>query len=104
MSTYGKKICELRKKRKLTQSVVADALGISVTTISRYENETILPTEDVIVKTAQYFNVSSDYLLGLSSYPKEKKEFIIDYERNKEKAEKFDRIVDYFKNEKIIGD
>ena len=102
MSSFGKKLFELRKKSNLSQVTVAEALDLSVATISRYEREQIIPTEEIIVKTSLYFNVSSDYLLGLSSYPKGDKELIKDYERIKEKASKYDELMAFMGNQNIF--
>lgn len=56
---------DLRNERDLTQQKVANDLQISRSVISNYEAGSVEPTLSVIKKLAQYFNVSSDYLLGL---------------------------------------
>ena len=93
MSTFGKRLKELRKLNMMTQKVLADNLDVSSTTISRYENEEILPTEDIIVKTALFFQCSSDYLLGLSPCEKNSKDFIKEYERLKQKEQKLEHLL-----------
>src|SRR6056297_2667989 len=94
VSTYGKRIKDLRKVEKLTQKELADALEISSTTITRYEKGDIYPSEPIIIKTAMLFNCSSDYLLGLSSYKKNPKELIKDYEKLKIKEEQIMKVID----------
>ncbi|HPR97368.1 MAG TPA: helix-turn-helix transcriptional regulator [Thermotogota bacterium] len=104
MSSYGRKLYELRKIKNISQNDVADALGVSATTISRYEREQIVPTEDVIVKTAMFFNVSADYILGLSSYKKGDKSMIKDFERIKEKAAKYEELKKYLMEKHFLGE
>ena len=56
---------ELRKERKVTQKELANALGCSQSMVAQWESHKNKPTEDFIVKTAKYFDVSTDYMLGL---------------------------------------
>ncbi|MBQ6298690.1 MAG: helix-turn-helix transcriptional regulator [Selenomonadaceae bacterium] len=58
-----------RKSARLTQDDVANVLKIKRPAYSRYETGQFVPRADVIVKLAQTYNVSSDYLLGLSDMP-----------------------------------
>lgn len=56
---------ELRKKNKTTQKEIANLLGVSEMTISRWEKETELSIKhEYINKLSDYFNVSVGYLLG----------------------------------------
>lgn len=59
------KLKELRKTRGLTQVKLANALDVSKQSISNWENDNILPSIEMIIKIADYFSVSTDYLLGL---------------------------------------
>lgn len=54
------------KPTKVTQSQLADAIGVTRQTISDYLLGNTQPNAEVITKIAQYFGVSSDYLLGLT--------------------------------------
>ena len=66
MANYIRRIRELREDNDKTQSEVAEILGTSQTMYSRYErgaNE--LPIRHLI-KLSELYNVSSDYILGLS--------------------------------------
>lgn len=63
----GRKIKELRKDRNLTQQQLASRLSLTKSVISAYETEIRLPSYDTLVQIARIFNVSSDYLLGLTS-------------------------------------
>ena len=60
-----KHIKEIRKERGLTQKQVSEVLGCSVRTYSSYENTDKVPIE-VFTALAVYYDVSSDYLLGLT--------------------------------------
>ena len=55
---------ELRKKKKISQLKLAMDLNMNQNTISRYENMEREAGYDVLIKIADYFNVSLDYLLG----------------------------------------
>ncbi len=54
----------LRKKRGLRQADLADAIGVAQTTIANYEQHARFPDETILLKIANHFNVSLDYLLG----------------------------------------
>lgn len=58
------KLKELRLAKGLSQAEFANVLNISQKTCSNYENETTQPDLDTLIKIAEYFNVSVDYLLG----------------------------------------
>lgn len=58
------KIKELRKEQGKTLKAVAEALGTSHQVISRYELEVTQPDFETLIRIANYFNVSVDYLLG----------------------------------------
>ena len=55
----------LRKKKDMRQADVADAIGIARGTYASYESG-ITPPTDNLVRIAQYYGVSTDYLLGLT--------------------------------------
>lgn len=57
---------ELRKQSGLTQAVVAKTLNYGYTAISNYESGKNEPSLDNLATIAKYFNVCSDYLIGLS--------------------------------------
>ncbi len=54
----------LREKTNKTQEETAKALGIKRSTYSHFENNRNNPDNETLVKMANYFNVSTDYLLG----------------------------------------
>ena len=53
----------LREEKKLTQGDIAKILNITTAAYSYYENEKRDMTPDTIIKLAEYFDVSTDYLL-----------------------------------------
>lgn len=57
---------ELRKQRKLSQKEVADYLEITQVQVSKYELGKNEPDLKTLLRLAEYFNVSIDYLLGAS--------------------------------------
>lgn len=60
------RIKSLREKRGLIQEILAAELGITQQTLSRYEGDVAFIKVDVLKKLAEYFNVTTDYLLGMS--------------------------------------
>lgn len=55
---------ELRTSKNLFQKEVAEILGIDRTTYSKYENGASEPSHEILLKLAEIFEVSTDYLLG----------------------------------------
>ncbi len=65
-----KRIRDLREDRDLNQTEVAKMLGMSQTGYSKYETgENDIPTT-VLIKLANFYDTSIDYLLGVTSNPK----------------------------------
>ena len=62
----SKRICELRLSFNWTQVQLAQKLNITKQTISNWENDNIQPSVDMLIKLSTIFNVSTDYLLGLT--------------------------------------
>ena len=64
-----KRIRDLREDRDLNQTTVAKMLGMSQTRYSKYETgENDIPTS-ILIKLAQFYDTSVDYLLGLTDNP-----------------------------------
>ncbi|TBL70854.1 helix-turn-helix domain-containing protein [Paenibacillus thalictri] len=63
---FSSRILQLREQRQLTQKELAHAIGISRATLSHYENNRRQPDLDTLNKIAEYFEVSVDYLVGMS--------------------------------------
>lgn len=60
------RIKQLREKRGLIQEILAAELGITQQMLSKYERDVTFIKVDILKKIAVYFNVATDYLLGLS--------------------------------------
>lgn len=65
---FANRLRELRIAKKLSQTELAEKLGVSRGSISFYENGERTADIDFIYKAAQFFNVSTDFLLGYD-YP-----------------------------------
>lgn len=64
------KLKELRKEKGISQLKLALILNTSQNTISRYETGEREPGINELIKLAEYFNVSIDYLVGRTDNPK----------------------------------
>lgn len=60
------RIKQLRQKRGVIQEILAAELGITQQMLSKYERDITLIKGDILKKIAAYFNVTTDYLLGVS--------------------------------------
>ncbi len=61
-----KNLKALRNKRGVSQQKLADAINVSQQSINKYENHKIEPDIQTLIKIADYFNTSVDYLVGHS--------------------------------------
>lgn len=64
MATYSNRIRELREAKSLSQDQLAEKLGITKQAVSQYERGVRKPSVPMLEALCDYFNVSSDYLLG----------------------------------------
>ncbi len=64
--TLNENIKQLRLARNLSQVDLAKALGVTKQSISNWENNNIQPSIDMLIRLAQFFSVSTDYMLGLN--------------------------------------
>ena len=62
----GEVLRKLRKGRGMTQTELGNQVGLSKAVVSKYETGIGYPTFDVLIRIAQFFGVSTDYLLGIS--------------------------------------
>ncbi|WP_271900821.1 helix-turn-helix domain-containing protein [Limosilactobacillus reuteri] len=74
----GDRIAELRSNAHMSQFQLAKVLGIGTSTLGMYETNKRKPSPKVLKHIADYFNVSTDYLLGRSNNEKEKKGLSLD--------------------------
>ncbi len=61
--TTGDKIAQMRKESNLTQEQLADLLGVSRQSVSKYESNLAYPETEKIIKLSEIFHCSMDYLL-----------------------------------------
>ncbi|MDO7285879.1 helix-turn-helix transcriptional regulator [Shouchella clausii] len=66
---FAKRLKQLRRNKKITQEDMSNMLGISRQGYGKYENGKTEPDHDTLVKIANYFEVSTDYLLGRTDTP-----------------------------------
>lgn len=62
---FGTILKQLRKSHNLTQQELGLHIGLSKAVISKYENGMGYPTFDILILIADYFSVTTDYLLGV---------------------------------------
>ncbi|MEH7239922.1 XRE family transcriptional regulator [Bacillus thuringiensis] len=65
---FGQRLKALRLEKGMTQQQLADFLDIEKSNISRFESGKQSPSSDNRIKMAKLFNVSVDYMLGLSEH------------------------------------
>lgn len=67
MVDFGSKLRALRKESGMTQTELAQRLNITKAVVSYYEKLERTPSPDVLIRLADIFNVTTDYLLGRTS-------------------------------------
>ena len=60
-------IRELRVSRNINQVAFAKAIGVTKQCVSNWENDNVIPSIDMLCKIADFFGVSTDFLLGRST-------------------------------------
>ncbi len=66
---FSERLKEVREKNKISMRKLAEDMGISVSNISFYESGKSVPSIEVLFNFARYFQISTDYLLGLTDEP-----------------------------------
>ena len=67
MNNYYPRLKDLREDHDLSQQQIADYLGMKQPQYSRYERGHRDIPSDVLIKLARLYNVSTDYILGLTN-------------------------------------
>ncbi len=62
--TFGEKLSKLRKEHNYTQEQLAEILGVSRQSVSKWESDVVYPETDKLVKMGKLFACSMDYLLN----------------------------------------
>lgn len=85
---FAKRLVDLREKKEITQQTLADNLGITRQSLSLYEQAERTINIDLLVKISKFFDVSTDYLLGLTQTKTTDADFksVCDYTGLSEKA------------------
>lgn len=61
---FAVRIRNLRQSKELSQVQLAKKLGVKRQSVSNWENDNIMPSVDMLIRIADFFCVSTDYLLG----------------------------------------
>lgn len=75
---FGDKLKELRKRKNLKQEDIANLVNVGYTSVSNWENNVSEPSYDIVKTLANFFGVSTDYLLGVKPDDKDKIEKLKD--------------------------
>jgi len=85
MNEFCKRLKELRTDRNLTQTEVANALGVTTQAVSKWESQASLPDIAMLLPIADFYGVTADYLLGHDTAKKEQE--IRDYLKQHDKSD-----------------
>ena len=83
----------LRDEASVSQKQLAEAIGVSQQSINKYENHNIEPDIETMIRIADYFNTSVDYLIGHTDV-RRKIEVVHAYELNADEV----KIIDGYRN------
>lgn len=96
MVNFSERLKELRKKAGLTQSQLAEKIWVTKATICYYEQSERTPSPEMLIKLANAFHVSTDYLLGI-----ERKSRHLDIsDLDEEEIELLEHTIKVFRNRK----
>ncbi len=68
MILFGERLKTLRTDRNFSQQTLAEKLSVNQRTISNWEQGTRRPDYELLVAIAEFFDVTTDYLLGRTDY------------------------------------
>jgi transcriptional regulator with XRE-family HTH domain len=66
---FAERLFSIRTQKGLTLENIADGIKSSKSTLSQYENGKRKPSHEMIIKVAEFLDVSADYLIGLTDEP-----------------------------------
>ena len=64
VSTFGKRVTELRKEKNLTQKALGEIVGVTKNTVSTWERDLRMPEFETLNALCSFFGVNTAYLLG----------------------------------------
>ena len=67
--TFGKRLRQLREEKGLRQEDIGVMFNVGKSAVSQWENDIRIPDTSIIVKLADYFNTSTDFLLDRTDDP-----------------------------------
>ncbi len=82
MQYFGIKLKNLRENHKMTQSELAEYLGVVTGTVSAYEQNRTYPSIEILIKICTFFNVSADFMIGISKEAKITNSYLTDGQMN----------------------
>lgn len=88
------KLKTLRKNEGLTQSGLAEALGVTRASLAKYETGAAVPPADIIVKICDFFGCGADCLLETKAYEKDSLAFLNEHVRVLQRAADKSRLTD----------
>lgn len=77
MSELSNRLKELRKVKRIDQADLSKVIGVSRVALGKYEKGNVTPQADKLIKIAKHYDVSLDWLCGLTNKMKLKSEFDI---------------------------
>lgn len=102
--SFGSKLKTLRLERKMTQAELAKKINLSKANVSKYEADLVEPSLDTLSMISVLFDVSINYLLGLSDKPSVEKKLqpiINSYsDLNEDELKKVMEYIDFLKTKR----
>lgn len=97
----GERLKELRKAHAMTQAALAERLELDKSTVAKYEASDVTPSSEILMKLADIFGVSVDYLLGRVDSPADEINVALcapkGYDKlTDEQREQIDRLIEMF--------
>ena len=87
-----KNLKSLRQEKNVSQQKLADAVLVSQQSINKYENHNVEPDIEILIRLANYFDTSVDYLIGNTNI---KKKICSDMDLNSITPEERELIINY---------
>ena len=69
MNSFGKRLKHLRQEKGLTQVELGKAFNVTNVAVTKWESDDRFPDKSILIKIADYFDVSTDYLLCRTDNP-----------------------------------